>query len=118
MSSKKKLLRKIMAGIIEVPEGWGEIVKAATVDANGHPMTITTVVQEDTTETTEITAAVDTTPVEMTEPAPIETTEALATAIHRDTKELTERTSRKNASKTRQTRTTTTRTTTKRNRCI
>jgi|TARA_R110000824_G_scaffold264181_2_gene453026 hypothetical protein len=108
MSSKRKLLRKIMAGIIETPAGWEHIVAAATADTASVPVLTATVPQESTAGISEMTATIDTTVVEDVP------TEVPVTTVYRIADDLTEAPTSKKVSKARRPKTTTKRTSIKR----
>jgi hypothetical protein len=111
MSSKKKLLRKIIAGIVEAPEGWEQLVEAATSDTIPQPATTVVVAQESATEIEEVTTTLETPAVEIVLP---ETIEVPTTTTSAAGQEVAAHTTRKTASKPRKTRTIPKRTPTKR----
>jgi len=96
MSSKRKLLRKIMAGIMKAPEGWEQLVESATNNVVPVRAATAAATQENASETVEITATVDTI---VADAAPTETTEVPTTRTHRVAQDLTAQPPRKNAPK-------------------
>jgi len=111
MSSKKKLLRKILAGLVEAPDGWDLLVKTATGDTIPQTATTVVVAQESTTEIEEVTTTLETPAVEIALP---ETTEVPTTTTSVGGQEVAAHTTRKTASKSRKARTIPKRTPTKR----
>jgi len=102
MSSKRKLLRKIKAGLIEVPEGWEQLIESMDSDTVPQPASTTVTAQEGPIVITETTIAPE---VPAVEKVPLEAIEEPAMPTSTAGREAARPPARRAATKTRKAKT-------------